>query len=132
MVKTEDGYINKMFRVFKGEKKSRPAAMLVHGVVSSAETWIVNKKDKAQAFILAEAGYDVWVPNLRGNRHSKFHESLNPNEHIEYWEMTNPSAASKYDMPAFIDFAKNYSNVQNVTVIGHSKGNWMMFNLIVK
>lgn len=49
-VTTEDGYINKVFRINKGEEienMKRPAVLMVHGLIDSASCWITNVKEKA-------------------------------------------------------------------------------------
>jgi hypothetical protein len=36
-------------------------------------------------FVLADAGYDVWLPNSRGNLYSMAHKKYNPSEK-EFWD----------------------------------------------
>ena len=36
------------------------------------------------AFIMSDAGYDVWLGNYRGNTYSRRHEHLDPDEY-DYW-----------------------------------------------
>jgi len=47
---------------------------LQHGLLDCSDTFIINEETKALAFVLANRGYDVWLGNNRGNKHSKRHQ----------------------------------------------------------
>ena len=59
---------------------------MLHGLADSSDSWILNHKDKAPAFIAAEAGYDVWLPNARGNKYGMAHTQYDPNRDKEFWD----------------------------------------------
>ena len=49
-----------------------------HGLDDSAFKWVINSPDKAPAFILSKAGFDMWLGNNRGNEFSQNHVNYNP------------------------------------------------------
>ena len=57
--------------------------MLVHGIQDSADAWVVNDLD-SPAFVLVDAGYDVWLANFRGNKYSKKHLTIESKQE-EFW-----------------------------------------------
>lgn len=60
--------------------------MFVHGLIDSADSFIMNHRNKSHPFVLSDAGYDVWLPNSRGNKYSNQHTVLNPDTDLEYWD----------------------------------------------
>ena len=38
------------------------------------------------AYLLSEAGYDVWMGNFRGNGYSRHHITLDPDTDREFWK----------------------------------------------
>lgn len=124
---TSDGYILGIFRIQKKGttiKEGLKPIILQHGLMDSSDTWIVNDEDKAPAFMLANAGYDVWLGNSRGNKHSRKHLTLNPDKDKAFWEFTFQHMAD-IDLPEMFDFI--YSKTfQKMYYLGHSQGTLIM------
>lgn len=72
------------------------------------------------AYILADAGYDVWMANARGNYYSRKHVSLNP-DHTKFWKFSWHEIGY-YDHPATIDYILNTTGHEKLHFVGYSQG----------
>lgn len=82
---TQDGYILSLDRIPPHGKKvddefEAPVVFLQHGIEDASVHWVINSADKAIAFLLSRAGYDVWLGNNRGNHDSQAHTTYSPKE----------------------------------------------------
>ncbi|XP_067129270.1 uncharacterized protein [Centruroides vittatus] len=133
-VQTEDGYILGVQRIPQGRadpepsSKTRPVVFLQQGLLSSSADWVMNFPNESLGFILADAGYDVWLGNQRGNTYSRKHVKYSPRDK-EFWQFSFDEFA-KYDLPAMIDFALNVTNQSQLYYVGHSEGTTVAFALL--
>jgi len=131
-VTTDDGYILNVFRIpgLVTEEQSnvtKPPILMQHGILDSANCWIVNYPEVAPAFVAARAGYDVWLGNSRGNTYSRAHVEYNPDkDEKKFWNFSWFDMG-KYDLPAVIDKIQAETDGQKVAYIGHSQGTTQMF-----
>ncbi|KAF5294558.1 hypothetical protein FQR65_LT10750 [Abscondita terminalis] len=121
-VTTEDGYILTLFRIPNGKhtinKKRGPPILLQHGAILNSASFI-NRGNKSLGFILADAGYDVWLGNFRGTLYSKRHVKLNSKQR-QFWEF-DTYELGVYDTAAKINFVYETTK-QKIIYIGHSLG----------
>jgi pimeloyl-ACP methyl ester carboxylesterase len=118
---TEDGYILTAWRIKKNVTHKHPV-MLQHGLLDCSFSWIINLANQTLPFILADAGYDVWVTNNRGNRYAKTHVKYNQNDdYAAFWNFSWDEMA-KYDLPANTEYIKRTAGVDKIHYIGHSQG----------
>ncbi|XP_063239530.1 lipase 3-like isoform X2 [Bacillus rossius redtenbacheri] len=122
-VTTEDGYIITFHRIPYGKagpSRNRPVVFLQHGLMCSSGVWVLAGSEKSPGFILADAGYDVWIGNVRGNKYGRTHVSLSPTDK-KFWEFSWHENGY-YDLPAQIDYALEHAGQSSLHFIGHSMG----------
>lgn len=122
-VETEDGYLLKVHRVLPKvtlTSTSKFPVLLQHGLFSTASDYLITGPNIALAFLLADYGYDVWLGNVRGNKHSMNHRSFSKDSD-EFWNFSWHEMGV-YDLPAMIDFILNVTNTQKTFYVGHSQG----------
>lgn len=79
------------------------------------------------AYVLADAGYDVWLPNFRGNLYSYRHVTLTGKDR-QYWDYGFHETAV-FDLAAIIDHVIQKTGVEKVFYIGHSRGTTIAYIL---
>ncbi|XP_053982963.1 gastric triacylglycerol lipase-like isoform X1 [Hylaeus volcanicus] len=124
-VLTEDGYILEIHRIPYGRDKDktnskRQSILVQHGLAGSSADWVLMGTEKALGYILADAGYDVWLGNNRGNIYSKNHTSLSAADR-QFWDFSYHELGI-YDLPATIDYILDQTKHEKLFYVGHSQG----------
>ena len=80
-------------------------------------------------FLLADAGYDVWLGNFRGNIYSRNHTHLDPDK--EYFWQFSWDEMGQFDLPTMLFHVTRYTGHNKLVYVGHSMGDtafWVMMN----
>ena len=80
-------------------------------------------------YVLADAGYDVWFGNNRGNRYGRNHTTLDPDSAADapaFWDFSWDEMAS-LDAPTLINYVLNCTGAASTAWVGHSEGTTQMW-----
>ncbi|XP_053674947.1 lipase 1-like [Anopheles nili] len=128
-VTTADGYELGVHRLQRkgGRDPNLLPVLIVHGLLGSSADWVLIGPDAAIGYLLADAGHDVWLGNTRGNRYSRRHFQMSPDD-VAFWNFSWHEKGM-YDVPAMIDFILNESKPRysQLYYIGYSEGTTAYF-----
>ena len=121
-----------------------PVYVLHHGLFCDSTNWLTNSRNESLAYILADHGFDVWMPNSRGTKYrnkldwsnqevflnpkvdlsinlkkSKSHVRLEPSS-PEFWNWSFEEMA-EFDLPAVLNYIKHQTR-KKIHYVGHSQG----------
>ncbi|XP_075162299.1 lipase 3-like [Haematobia irritans] len=129
-ITTKDGYILTIFRIpyshhregakSNGSLEERPNVLLTHCLECSSDIWILSGPENGLPFMLADAGYDVWLANARGNEYCEQHIKLKTSSPA-FWEFALDEIGS-IDLPATIDFILETTKARDLHYVGYSQG----------
>lgn len=127
-VRTEDGYPLKLFRLLDpkaSHRGRRPPVLIMHGLMTRSEIWVLRGPAHDLAFLLARAGFDVWLGNVRGNYLPDSHTHTRADNHT-FWEFSWHEMGV-YDVPAMVDYILARAGARQLFYLGHSQGTTIFF-----
>jgi len=123
---TPDGYVLNLFRIPHSPRLNnagespRPVVLIMHGLFSCSDCFLLNGPEDALPFNYADAGYDVWLGNARGNIYSRNNTRLDV-RHPYFWKFSWHEIGA-IDLPATIDYILDLTGQQALHYVGHSQG----------
>uniref|UniRef100_A0A336KHF7 Lipase n=1 Tax=Culicoides sonorensis TaxID=179676 RepID=A0A336KHF7_CULSO len=105
---------------YRNETEDDEPIFLMHGLLCASGMWIAESTDKSLGFMLADAGYDVWMLSARGTTLSSSHKTLDSDSQ-KYWDFSFHEIGY-YDVPAGIKYVLQKTRKNKVRYVGHSQG----------
>ncbi|XP_017896614.1 PREDICTED: LOW QUALITY PROTEIN: gastric triacylglycerol lipase-like [Capra hircus] len=139
---TADGYILQLNQIPHGKNDTnhldrigvrgknvvqKPVVYLQHGLFVTGSIWISSPPNSSPGFLLAEAGYDVWIGNSKGSRWSQKHLYLKADSK-EFWAFSYDEMI-KCDLLATIDFVVKKTGQKQIYYVGYSLGTTIAFGV---
>ncbi|XP_077206481.1 lipase member M-like [Paroedura picta] len=123
-VLTDDGYYLIVNRIPHGRenpdsKGPKPAVLMLPGILTNSATWVANMANNSLGFVLADAGFDVWLANNRGSRWCRRHQHFSWDQE-EFWDFSFHEMGMN-DLPAIINFILDKTGQQQIFYVGYSQ-----------
>ncbi|CAG2167778.1 unnamed protein product [Oppiella nova] len=156
-ITTSDGYILTVYRIINPYLRHKSShlkpILLQHGFTANSDVFLVSRigsidangkysednrvtdcnrlkrVGKTLGFVLSACGYDVWLSNIRGNKYSTNHTTLDPKEDHHFWRFTIDEL-SQIDLPVIIDYIRKQTDKPKIGYVGYSMGTTLMFALL--
>lgn len=130
-VTTPDGYVLELHRIKsspRNQSTNRPVAYMNHGLSGSSGDFVLADREQAIAYLAADAGYDVWLGNNRGNYYSRKNIYLEPTKNM-FWNFSWYEIAT-IDLPTIIDYVLETTNQNRLHYFGVSQGTTIYLTLL--
>ncbi|KND03359.1 uncharacterized protein SPPG_02402 [Spizellomyces punctatus DAOM BR117] len=143
IVETRDGFMLGLYRIPNPQHGptafsaippyERPPVIIWHGLYIQSAAFVSSPAGPTGnlAFVLADAGFDVWLANSRGTVSSRRHRHWqSPEEamfHSQYWKYVGLDEMAKFDVPAVVNYVCETTGWNKVAYLGYSQGTAQMF-----
>ena len=127
-VVTEDGYILQMHRLPRKNSRGFPV-LILHGLLQASDYFLLDSRNQSLPFILWDAGFDVWLGNNRGNKYSRRHLELRPND-PRFWKFSMDQMG-RFDIPAMVEHILAVTRKKKINFIGHSQANNVVMSSVI-
>ncbi|EFJ32296.1 hypothetical protein SELMODRAFT_451544 [Selaginella moellendorffii] len=124
IVETADGYKLALERVAKNcTTPTLGPVFLYHGIMEGGDIWVLNPPDESLAFIMADAGYDVFIGNGRASMFSS--HNLFSRADTRFWDWSMDELVV-HDLPALLTYVNTLTD-KRIFFVGYSQGTQVAF-----
>lgn len=130
---THDGWALGVYRIPHGKQRNsqpgkRPVVLLLHGFSLSSLSFALFNPNESIAYVLADAGFDVWMLNNRGNDFSRGNLHYSHTE-AEYWYISADEQAL-IDLPTTINYVLDKTGAKKLSLLTHSQGGALAYMML--
>eukprot|EP00250_Pteridium_aquilinum_P023104 c26201_g1_i1 orf=122-1324(+) len=122
VAQTSDGFLLGVQRMWRpdlsGAQMGQPA-LLFHGILTGGDVWVLNPPGEGLGFMLADAGYDVWITNYRSTAFSYGHVSYKRSDK-GFWDWSLDDLASE-DLTSSLQLVYSKTN-RKIHLVSYSEG----------
>ncbi|XP_036321601.1 lipase 3-like [Rhagoletis pomonella] len=137
IVHTSDGYLLNIYRIpapatqtHSLPTKRSKVVLLQHGFTLSSDIWLLRGPSADLPYLLADAGYDVWLGNHRGNHYGRRHATLDPKiDRQHFWNFTWHEMGY-FDLANTVDYILGETGQKTMHYVGYSQGGMVALVLL--